>query len=104
MKELNLKVSDEVLVQTREYTRLAKVEKITPKGFYKIDGNLYTKFGSKRTSSIWDTTFLITDKEEIENYKNKIKLKNTKITIINLVKIENDIIKLNNILKELKGE
>ena len=49
----NLEVGDNVFVTSAHGLALCKVEKITPKGFIKVAGNLYTKDGLQRGCSGW---------------------------------------------------
>jgi hypothetical protein len=47
----NLKVGDSVFINSRWGRSLYQVEKITPKGFIKVAGELYTKEGFQRRSN-----------------------------------------------------
>lgn len=65
----NLKVGDSVFVNSAYGFALCKVEKITPKGFIKVAGKLYTKDGVNRSSS-WDwSTIRPASAEEIEQFR-----------------------------------
>lgn len=45
--ELNVKAGDKVIIND---CKIAVVEKVTPKGFIKVNGNLYYPSGQERTS------------------------------------------------------
>lgn len=67
----NLKVGDNVFVNNAYGLALRKVEKITPKGFIKVDGNLYTKDGVMRGSGWnWSAIRPASD-EEIAEFRKK---------------------------------
>lgn len=66
----NLKVGDIVFVTGRFGRSLHQVEKITPKGFIKVAGTLYTKDGYQRGSDGWTFTSIHpASAEEIEQFK-----------------------------------
>lgn len=66
----NLKAGDAVFVCGRFGRSLCRVEKITPKGFIKVAGTLYTKAGFQRGSDGWDfTSIRPASAEEIEQYR-----------------------------------
>lgn len=46
--ELNVKAGDKVIINN---STIAVVEKVTPKGFIKVNGNLYYPSGVERTSA-----------------------------------------------------
>lgn len=65
----NLKVGDTVFVSGNWGCSLHKVEKITPKGFIKVNGALYTKDGYERGGDSWSfTTISPASPDEIEEY------------------------------------
>ena len=49
----NLKAGDKVFVWYTGSCQLDVVEKITPKGFIKVNGSLFTKDGLERGGSVW---------------------------------------------------
>lgn len=66
----NLKVGDSVFVNSAYGLALCKVEKITPKGFIKVAGNLYTKDGLQRGSGGWYyTSIRPASDEEIKAFR-----------------------------------
>lgn len=67
----NLKVGDNVFVCGRSGRSLHQVEKITPKGFIRVDGQLYTKNGSQRGSGNgwYFTSIRPASDEEVEQFK-----------------------------------
>ena len=66
----NLKVGDSVFVCGRFGRSLNQLEKITPKGFIKVAGTLYTKEGFQRGSDGWDFTSIHpASAEEIEEFR-----------------------------------
>ena len=66
----NLKVGDNVFVSGRFGRSLHQVEKITPKGFIKVAGSLYTKEGYVRGSDGWNFTSISpASAEEIEQFR-----------------------------------
>ena len=68
----NLKVGDSVFVHSAYGRALCKVEKITPKGFIKVAGNLYTKDGVMRGSGWnWSNIRPASDEEIAEFRKEK---------------------------------
>ena len=67
----NLKVGDNVFVNSAYGLALCKVEKITPKGFVKVAGKLYTKDGVMRGGEWnWSTIRPASD-EEIAEFRKK---------------------------------
>lgn len=73
MTNYNFEVGQRVFVISRNYKSVETVNAITPKGFIKVDGELYKPNGYKRTSDSWDTTRIepATD-EAIEEFKKEI--------------------------------
>lgn len=68
----NLKVGDAVFVSGNFGCILHKVEKITPKGFIKVNGALYTKDGYERGGDVWCRTNITpASQDEIETYYKK---------------------------------
>ena len=69
----NLKVGDEVIVTSNMCgePRISKVEKITPKGFIKVDGLLFDDNGSQRTSSWYKSYIIECSEEEKEKMRKK---------------------------------
>lgn len=66
----NLKVGDNVFVSGRLGRSLCQVEKITPKGFIKVAGSLYTKEGFVRGSDGWNFTSICpASDEEIKEFR-----------------------------------
>lgn len=66
----NLKVGDFVFVNGRFRRSLHQVEKITPKGFIKVNGSLYTKRGWVRGGdSFAFATIQPASAEEIEQFR-----------------------------------
>lgn len=69
----NLKVGDFVFVSGNWGCSLHKVEKITPKGFIKVNGSLYTKDGYERGGDSWSITNISpASPDAIKEYNNKI--------------------------------
>ena len=60
----NLKAGDKVFVWYTGSCRLDVVEKITPKGFIKVSGSLFTKDGLERGGSGWYHTSIEPATEE----------------------------------------
>ena len=66
----NLKVGDPVFVYGNHWRSLNYVEKITPKGFIKVAGSLYTKDGYSRGGNGWYFASIApASVEEIEEFK-----------------------------------
>lgn len=62
----NLKVGDKVILTTQfKEPRVVEVEKITPKGFVKVEGMLFNENGCQRSSS-WYTSYIWEYTEEKE--------------------------------------
>lgn len=55
----NLKAGDLVIVSSRTFEAIRKVEKITPSGLIKVNGTLYNKDGGERGGDIWNRCYLI---------------------------------------------
>lgn len=67
----NLKEGDLVIVHTRMTDRVRKVEKITPTGKIRVDGELYAKNGT-RGNDLWSVSILMeATPEAIEKIRNK---------------------------------
>lgn len=65
-----LKPGDYVFVSHRNVRTLKKVESITPKGFIRVAGTLYTKDGRQRGGDTWSRSNIYpASDEEIEKYK-----------------------------------
>ena len=73
MTNYNFEVGQTVFIISRTHKAVKTVDKITPKGFIKVDGVLYNPNGSERTSDMWNTTHIepATD-EAIEEFKKEI--------------------------------
>lgn len=69
----NLKAGDKVFVWYSGSCRLDFVEKVTPKGFIKVSGTLFTKDGFERGSSVWYRTSIEPATEEMIAEYNKEK-------------------------------
>ena len=68
----NLKAGDKVFVWYSGSCRLGFVEKITPKGFIKVDGTLFTQDGLERGGSDWyHTSIEPATEEKIAEYNRK---------------------------------
>lgn len=66
----NLKAGDFVFITGRFKRSLKQVEKITPKGFIKVDGSLYNKDGLIRGGDGWNFTRIIpASDEEIAQFR-----------------------------------
>lgn len=70
LKDLkDLKVGDYVLVCYNSSKRIKKIEKITPKGFIKVDGTLYNQNGDERGGNVWFLSHIKpATKEEVKAY------------------------------------
>lgn len=54
IEKLNVKVGDNVIfTNSMGIDSVAIVEKITPKGFIKVNGFLFTEDGSERSGDVW---------------------------------------------------
>jgi len=64
----NFKVGDKVLLYNQYLRRITTVEKITPKGFIKVDGVLFNSNGTERGGDIYGSYRIepITDEREQE--------------------------------------
>lgn len=79
MEKLNVKAGDKV-IYTSHFggDKVAVVEKITPKGFIKVNGTLFTEDGIERGSSVWNRSFIRKAnpediyKIEHDNYRKRI--------------------------------
>ena len=60
----NLKPGDKVFVSGYSRRTLRTVEKITPKGFIKVDGTYYYKDGRERGGTGWHFTRIVPASEE----------------------------------------
>ena len=69
----NLKAGDKVFVWHSGSCRLDFVENVTPKGFIKVSGTLFTKDGFARGSSVWYRTSIEPATEEMIAEYNKEK-------------------------------
>lgn len=59
MEKLNVKVGDKVIyTNSMGVDKVATVEKITPKGFIKVNGTLYTEYGVERGGSVWHRSYI----------------------------------------------
>lgn len=70
----NPKAGDKVFVHTNwGKRRLSTIEKITPKGFIKVDGALFTKAGFQRGGGPWHFCNISpASPEEIETYEKEV--------------------------------
>lgn len=78
MEKLNVKAGDKVIVHYGGAFRDASievVEKITPKGFIKVQGTLYYDYGTERSGGAWNKKHI----EELTPEKEK------KITEVNTI-------------------
>lgn len=64
----NLKAGDKVLLYNQYRRKITTVEKITPKGFIKVDGILFNSNGAERGGSIYGSYHIepVTDEREQE--------------------------------------
>lgn len=71
----NAKIGDKVIVSGRWHEPfIATIENITPKGFFRVGGDLYNKDGFRRTSDRWDTKRIrLVPTEELEEVELKMK-------------------------------
>lgn len=79
----NIKVGDKVLLYNPRRRKITTVEKITPKGFVKVDGRLFNSNGAERGGDVYASYRIapITDEREqelrreffISNTKKKLK-------------------------------
>lgn len=79
----NFKVGDKVLLYNRHRRKITTVEKITPKGFIKVDGVLFNSNGTERGGDAYESYRIepITDEREqelkrdffVSNTKKKLK-------------------------------
>ena len=75
----NLKVGDKVIITTQfKEPRIAEVEKITPKGFVKVDGMLFNENGSQRTSSWYTSRITECTEEREEALRQKAVIRNAR--------------------------
>lgn len=72
----DLKPGEQVMVVYRNGQVMRSVQKITPSGFIKVDGTLYNKDGSVRSSDPFDVRHLarVTD-ERYTEYIHELKVK-----------------------------
>ena len=75
----NFKVGDKVLLYNRYRRKITTVEKITPKGFVKVDGILFNSNGAERGGSTYESYRIepITNEREQE-LKQEFFISNTK--------------------------
>lgn len=68
----NVKVGDLVFVYYNRTIHLAPIQKITPKGFIRVDGTLYDEYGSQKGGDAWYRSFIrVPSPEEIEEYNKR---------------------------------
>ena len=69
----NAKVGDWVFVWGMHSKTLRRIDKITPKGFIRVGGSLYTKEGHERGGDIWSRKCISLAKpEEVEMFKKQV--------------------------------
>lgn len=72
----NLQVGDLVFVYYQRHTCIKPVQKITPSGLIKVDGNLFNSNGLIRGGGSYCTTYIeIATPEKIEEFKRRIYIK-----------------------------
>lgn len=72
----NIQVGDKVFVYYTGRTVVRAVEKITPTGLIKVDGNLFNSNGFIRGGGVYCTTYIeIATPEKIEEFKQRIYIK-----------------------------
>lgn len=58
-KKLNVNVGDKVIVSSRfGGEKIGTIEKITPKGFIKVNGILFTDCGRERGGDAWSCSYI----------------------------------------------
>lgn len=69
-----LKVGDEVVLSHRSYLTLKTVDYITPVGNIKVNGMIFNKDGTQRTSDIWGACSILEATPELkkEIYETKL--------------------------------
>lgn len=81
----NLQVGDLVFVYYQSITRVKPVQKITPSGLIKVDGNLFNQNGRIRGGGSYCTTRIeIATPEKIEDFKKRAYIKKTFSDLQNL--------------------
>ena len=100
----NLKAGDNVFVWYSGSCRLDVVEKVTPKGFIKVSGTLFTKDGLARGSSGWyHTSIEPATEEKIKEYNQRRFIHATIKKMREVAKISyNQAVQINNILGVVK--
>jgi len=73
-EELNVSVGDEVIVSGRLSEKIAKVERITPTGRIRVEGQYYDKYGWEIGSDVWSRSHITYVTEE---HAEKIKQRQT---------------------------
>lgn len=84
-----LKVGDEVVVSHRSYLTLKTVDYITPVGNIKVNGMLFNKDGTQRTSDIWGACSILEATPELKQkiYETKL-ISYTRQELKNILKME----------------
>lgn len=69
-----LKVGDEVVLSHRAYLTLKTVDYITPAGNIKVNGMIFNKDGTQRTSDVWAACHILEATPELKNeiYETKL--------------------------------
>lgn len=72
----NIQVGDMVFIYYHSHTCIKPVQKITPSGLIKVDGNLFNSNGRIRGGGSYCTTYIeIATPEEIEEFKQRMYIK-----------------------------
>ena len=72
----NIQVGDMVFVYYHSHTCIKPVQKITPSGLIKVDGNLFKPNGRIRGGDLYCTTYIeIATPEKIEEFKQRTYIK-----------------------------
>ena len=57
-------LNDKVIVVNRLYERVAKVERITPTGRIRVEGQYYDKYGREIGGDVWSSSYITYVTEE----------------------------------------
>jgi hypothetical protein len=77
-ENMEFKIGDVVAVYSRgRLIKTSKIEKITPKGAIKVDGDLYTPDGHQKGGDTWGRKTIMLIDDNIRDQITRIKFKNT---------------------------
>lgn len=102
MEKLNVKAGDKVIYTSRfGGDKVAVVEKITPKGFIKVNGTLFTEYGINKGSDVWSRSYIRQATPELIQQVEQINFRN--YVLNNLHSLKNityeQAVEINKILK-----